>query len=68
MEHLPVDIIGLNCSTGPEHMREPARYLGEYSTKTGFDHPERRDSDQCQWAGVLSAPAGRDERPDAGDG
>ncbi len=33
MEALPVDIIGLNCSTGPEHMREPARYLGEHSTK-----------------------------------
>src|SRR6185437_12380910 len=33
LEHLPVDIIGLNCSTGPEHMREPARYLGEYSTR-----------------------------------
>jgi 5-methyltetrahydrofolate--homocysteine methyltransferase len=33
LEALPVDIIGLNCSTGPEHMREPARYLGEYSTK-----------------------------------
>jgi 5-methyltetrahydrofolate--homocysteine methyltransferase len=26
---LPVQIIGLNCSTGPEHMREPIRYLGE---------------------------------------
>ncbi|CAN5610450.1 methionine synthase [soil metagenome] len=33
LEHLPVDIIGLNCSTGPDYMREPARYLGEYSTK-----------------------------------
>ncbi|MDP9488547.1 MAG: homocysteine S-methyltransferase family protein, partial [Actinomycetota bacterium] len=33
LEALPVDIIGLNCSTGPEHMREPARYLGEHSTK-----------------------------------
>ncbi|HEV2108615.1 MAG TPA: homocysteine S-methyltransferase family protein, partial [Thermomicrobiales bacterium] len=33
LEHLGVDIIGLNCSTGPEHMREPARYLGEFSTK-----------------------------------
>jgi 5-methyltetrahydrofolate--homocysteine methyltransferase len=22
-----VDVIGLNCSTGPEHMREPIRYL-----------------------------------------
>jgi len=33
LEHLPNDIIGLNCSTGPEHMREPARYLGENSTR-----------------------------------
>ncbi len=27
LEALPIDIIGLNCSTGPEHMREPIRYL-----------------------------------------
>ncbi len=27
--HLGVDVIGLNCSTGPEHMREPVRYLTE---------------------------------------
>ncbi len=33
LEHLNVDIIGMNCSTGPDYMREPARYLGEYSTK-----------------------------------
>ena len=33
LEHLPTDIIGLNCSVGPEHMREPARYLGENSTR-----------------------------------
>ncbi|CAN5888522.1 methionine synthase [soil metagenome] len=33
LEHMGVDFIGLNCSTGPEYMREPARYLGEYSTK-----------------------------------
>jgi 5-methyltetrahydrofolate--homocysteine methyltransferase len=33
LEALPVDIVGLNCSTGPEHMREPARYLGATSTK-----------------------------------
>src|SRR5207302_9010464 len=26
---LRVDIIGLNCSTGPENMREPVRYLSE---------------------------------------
>ncbi|MFN8590869.1 MAG: methionine synthase [Thermomicrobiales bacterium] len=33
LESLPVDIVGLNCSTGPEHMREPARYLGGHSTR-----------------------------------
>lgn len=29
LERLSIDVIGLNCSTGPEHMREPIRYLGE---------------------------------------
>src|SRR5205823_6451267 len=32
LEALPIDVIGLNCSTGPEHMREPIRYLAEHST------------------------------------
>ncbi|WP_376794958.1 methionine synthase [Thermogemmatispora sp.] len=27
---LRVQVIGLNCSTGPEHMREPVRYLAEH--------------------------------------
>jgi 5-methyltetrahydrofolate--homocysteine methyltransferase len=29
LEGLPIDVIGLNCSTGPEHMRQPIGYLGE---------------------------------------
>jgi 5-methyltetrahydrofolate--homocysteine methyltransferase len=29
LEGLDIDVIGLNCSTGPEHMREPIQYLGE---------------------------------------
>jgi 5-methyltetrahydrofolate--homocysteine methyltransferase len=33
LEALPIDMIGLNCSTGPEHMREPIRYLVEHSRK-----------------------------------
>jgi len=33
LERLPVEVVGLNCSTGPEHMREPARYLCEHSSK-----------------------------------
>lgn len=32
LEALPgVDLIGLNCGTGPEHMREPIRFLAENS-------------------------------------
>ncbi len=33
LESLGVDVIGLNCSTGPEHMREPIRYLTEHATR-----------------------------------
>src|SRR5579859_1779620 len=29
LSHLGVDIVGLNCSTGPDYMREPVRWLTE---------------------------------------
>ncbi len=29
LEGLPIDVIGMNCSTGPEHMRAPIEFLGE---------------------------------------
>ena len=32
LQALKVDVIGLNCSTGPEDMRDAIRYLGENST------------------------------------
>src|SRR6266550_7821716 len=32
LEALPIDVIGLNCSTGPEHMREPIRYMTEHAS------------------------------------
>ena len=32
LEKMPVDVLGLNCSTGPDYMREPIRYLGEHSS------------------------------------
>jgi 5-methyltetrahydrofolate--homocysteine methyltransferase len=31
LEALSVDVIGLNCSTGPEDMRDAIRFLGEFS-------------------------------------
>ena len=32
LEGLPIDVIGMNCSTGPEHMRQPISFLGENAT------------------------------------
>jgi 5-methyltetrahydrofolate--homocysteine methyltransferase len=32
LEGLPITTIGLNCSTGPQHMRQSIRYLGENAT------------------------------------
>ncbi|MBI4540515.1 MAG: methionine synthase [Gemmatimonadetes bacterium] len=31
LEALRVDVLGLNCSTGPEHMRQPVRFLCEHA-------------------------------------
>src|SRR3954469_19238275 len=33
IESVGADVIGLNCSTGPEHMREPIRYLAQNSSR-----------------------------------
>jgi 5-methyltetrahydrofolate--homocysteine methyltransferase len=32
LQAMRVDVIGLNCSTGPEHMREPVRFLTEHGS------------------------------------
>ncbi len=42
LEALKVDVIGLNCSTGPEDMRDAVRFLGEYAPVPIHVHPERR--------------------------
>jgi len=31
LEPLPIDVLGMNCSTGPEYMRQPIQYLVERS-------------------------------------
>jgi 5-methyltetrahydrofolate--homocysteine methyltransferase len=33
LESLPCDVVGLNCSTGPEYMRDAIRYLAQHSSK-----------------------------------
>src|SRR5690349_4639692 len=32
IEALDIEVLGLNCSTGPEHMREPVRYLTQHAS------------------------------------
>src|SRR5258708_6669510 len=32
LQAMRVDVVGLNCSTGPEHMREPVRFLSEHAS------------------------------------
>ena len=61
LESLGVDVIGLNCSTGPEHMREPIRYLSENATLPALRDSERRASAQHgRWRSGVSARAGAD--------
>lgn len=33
LESLPIDIVGLNCATGPDQMTENVRFLGRHSTR-----------------------------------
>jgi 5-methyltetrahydrofolate--homocysteine methyltransferase len=33
LERMPIDVVGINCSTGPDHMRAPLTYLGERSSR-----------------------------------
>ena len=33
LERMPVDVVGINCSTGPEHMHAPLAWLGEHSSR-----------------------------------
>ena len=57
LEGMPIDVIGLNCSTGPDYMREPIRYLGETSPPAGLLHPQCRAAPQRGRAGGLPARA-----------
>ncbi|MBK8097372.1 MAG: methionine synthase [Planctomycetes bacterium] len=34
LEELPVDVVGLNCATGPDLMQESVRHLGKHTTRT----------------------------------
>jgi len=38
-ECLPIDVVGLNCATGPDLMQEHIRYCGEHSTRLVLCQP-----------------------------
>ena len=48
LEHLPVDVIGLNCSTGPGVHARACPLPRRIQHQTGRDHPQRRYPDQRQ--------------------
>ncbi len=55
LEALKVDVIGLNCSTGPEDMRDAIRFLGEFCPVPVALHPQRRPA--------AARPRRRDDLP-----
>ena len=60
---LEVDVIGLNCSTGPEDMRDAIRYLGEHSPLPRALHPERRACRSRARTARRSSPRPRSRSP-----
>ena len=66
LESLRVDVVGLNCSTGPEHMREPIRYLAENTPLPVSCIPNAGLPDQRRRSRPLPDAAGADGRPAGG--
>ncbi len=58
LEGLEIDVIGLNCSTGPEHMVEPIAYLGENTSPPCFLYSQCWSTPERRWGGGLSLAAG----------
>ena len=59
LEAMQVDVIGLNCSTGPDLMRDAIRYLCENAVDAGALHPQRRPADQRRRPHALPDDARR---------
>ena len=54
---LPIDVIGMNCSTGPKEMKDPVRYLSPIFRDPHFHHPQRRAARKPGRPGRLSPEA-----------
>ncbi len=58
LEALPIDVIGLNCSTGPEHMATPDQVPDRAQHQADQRAAQRRPADQRGWRGGLPDAAG----------
>ncbi len=54
----PIDVIGMNCGTGPRHMTESIRYLCENAPLPGFVFAKRRFAVGCRRQDALRRNAG----------
>ena len=66
LESLRVDVVGLNCSTGPEHMRDSDPLPHRAHPAARLLHPQRRAAHQRWRARPLPDAAGSDGRPARG--
>ena len=54
IEALDVDVLGLNCATGPQEMAEHLRYLSENWQGAALGPPQRRSARIGRWQDPLS--------------
>ena len=66
LEPLGIDVIGMNCATGPAEMTEHLRYLSAHASRAAVGHAERRAPRAGQGRRRVPAAAGRAGRR-AGD-
>ena len=59
LEPLGIDLIGLNCATGPAEMSEHLRHLSRHAADRGQLHAERRAAAADRRRRALPADAGR---------
>ena len=59
LEPLGIDVIGMNCATGPAEMSEHLRYLSQHATRAAVGDAERRPAAAGQARRRVPAAAGR---------
>ncbi len=58
LEPFPIDVVGMNCGTGPKQMAESLKYLCENAPMSGFGFAERRFARSQRRRNALRRNAG----------